>query len=166
MTPRLMVLLAPSASSPPNRGEAVGKDLRHRNAHWSFIIWSCDGERMLQIQNKPLNLGELGGFTKWWKKKGPKRNEDKQDHSGNPDECVDISWWKGRCGKCINNYFPFFGKFRRLWLMGVFCSGIISLQIEAWLLHEIYHVTLICPHTVQQKQLNVWIGLQVPDRWY
>lgn len=97
------------------------------------------------------------------KEKGTKEKEDKQVHSGNPDESVDISWWKGRCGKCINNYFPFFGKFRRSWPMG---SGIISLQIEAPLLREIYHMTLICPHTVQQKQLNVWIGLQVSDRWY
>lgn len=64
-----------SPSSPPNRGDAVGNDLRHRNTHWSFIIWSCDGERMLQIQKKPLNLRELGGFTKWWKKKGPKRKK-------------------------------------------------------------------------------------------
>lgn len=50
-------------------------DLRHRNAHWSFIIWSCDGETKLQIQKKHLNLRELSGFTKWWKKKGPKRKK-------------------------------------------------------------------------------------------
>lgn len=122
--------------------------------------------------NKASNTEETLESQRAWriyqmiKEKGTKEEEDKQVHGGNPDECVDISWWKGRGGKCNNNYFRFFGKFRRSWPMGVFCSGIISLQIEAPLLHEIYHVTLICPHTVQQKQLNVWIGLQVPDRWY
>lgn len=92
MTPWLMGLLAPSASSPPNWVEAVGcsesqgrsvwtphgrpsgrrrafifhpkpgkaqrscSDLWHRNAHWSFIIGSRDGERMLEIQKKHSNV--------------------------------------------------------------------------------------------------------------
>lgn len=158
-TPRLMV---PSFFIQNQRSSEVLSDLR-LNSLWLVIIWSHDASVCHWKIKEILNC--FKGVAKWWKQMGPRR---KTLNRFTAWILIDVLILAGREEDVENalKQFHLFGKYERSWPMKVFCSGIISRRIEAPLLHEICHVTLICPHTVRQKQLNVWIGLQVPDRWY